>query len=254
MFRSYVSRVVVSLFLVAGLGYAQQRIGGSGSRVGGTSATGDVLCRSSTGTVEACDTADFFWNSGLFVDALARFQNASDTTTCFQVLDANGGVPIVNVDCTNERFGIGTATPGTTLDVNGQIRAVPGDNVPACDTYTKTFTDLTTASATEDEVLFNLPANGKISGVYTKHSTAFSGGTLSALTVSVGDSSGTTVYTPTFDVFQATGNTVKQDVALFSSTTSAARDVLARFTAVGDTVDNITAGSVSFSVCWVKVP
>ena len=38
------------------------------------------------------------------------FQPIADSTTFFQVLDANGGTPIFNVDSTNERVGIGTAT------------------------------------------------------------------------------------------------------------------------------------------------
>ena len=45
-------------------------------------------------------------------------QNASDSTTGFQILDADGGTPIFNVDTTNERVGVGTDSPQTTLHVN----------------------------------------------------------------------------------------------------------------------------------------
>ena len=39
------------------------------------------------------------------------FQPATDSTTFFQILDADGGTPVLNVDTTNERVGIGgTAT------------------------------------------------------------------------------------------------------------------------------------------------
>lgn len=38
-------------------------------------------------------------------------QPAIDTTTAFQVLDADGGTPVLNVDTTNERVGIGTNAP-----------------------------------------------------------------------------------------------------------------------------------------------
>jgi len=44
-------------------------------------------------------------------DGRAIFQNDTDSTTGFQIFDANGGTPIVNVDTTNERFGLGTAAP-----------------------------------------------------------------------------------------------------------------------------------------------
>ncbi|GAJ24337.1 unnamed protein product, partial [marine sediment metagenome] len=49
----------------------------------------------------------------------AVFQPASDSTTFFQVLDADGGTPILNIDSTNERVGIGTATPSTKLHLVG---------------------------------------------------------------------------------------------------------------------------------------
>lgn len=122
-----------------------------------------------------------------------------------------------------------------------------------CPTFTIPETDLTAAAATEDETLFELQPGHKVSWVYVKYSTAFAGGTLTAMTVSVGDSSSTTLYTAAFDVFQAVGATVFQDTDLFKSSTSAARNVLARFTATGDNVVNATAGSVDIRVC-VKAP
>ena len=82
-----------------------------------------------------------------------------------------------------------------------------------------------------------------------KHSAAFTGGTLSAMTVSVGDSSSTTFYTSAFDIFQAIGDTAFQDTDMYKSSTNAARNVLARFTATGDNVVNATAGSVDIRVC-----
>lgn len=45
------------------------------------------------------------------------FQNTVDSTTGFQILDADGGTPIFNIDTTNERVGIGTATPGYALEL-----------------------------------------------------------------------------------------------------------------------------------------
>ena len=52
----------------------------------------------------------------------AVFQSTTDGTSFFQVLDADGGTPILNIDVTNERVGIGTSTPGSTLHlVNGDF-------------------------------------------------------------------------------------------------------------------------------------
>lgn len=51
-------------------------------------------------------------NSG----ALA-LQNSTDSSTALQVFDADGGVPVFNVDTTNERVGIGTAAPDASLSI-----------------------------------------------------------------------------------------------------------------------------------------
>ncbi len=47
------------------------------------------------------------------------FQSSTDSTTGFQVLDSDGGTPILNIDTTNERGGIGTAAPNATWEVKG---------------------------------------------------------------------------------------------------------------------------------------
>ncbi|MEE8234216.1 MAG: hypothetical protein V3R41_06015 [Gammaproteobacteria bacterium] len=52
-------------------------------------------------------------------DGSALFQNDANTLTSFQILDADGGTPIFNVDTNNERVGIGTASPFRTLHVSG---------------------------------------------------------------------------------------------------------------------------------------
>lgn len=45
----------------------------------------------------------------------AVFQPTTDSTTFFQVLDADGGTPVFNVDTTNERVGINIENPGGQL-------------------------------------------------------------------------------------------------------------------------------------------
>jgi len=47
------------------------------------------------------------------------FQNSTDSTTGFQILDADGGTPIFNVDTTNEFVGIGLNNPAVKLDIVG---------------------------------------------------------------------------------------------------------------------------------------
>ena len=55
-------------------------------------------------------------NSAVFKPAAG-----GDSTTFFQVLDADGGAPIFNIDTVSEFIGIRTATPGYPLEVNGDI-------------------------------------------------------------------------------------------------------------------------------------
>jgi hypothetical protein len=45
------------------------------------------------------------------------FQNSSDSTTAFRVLNAAGTTAVLNVDTTNKRVGIGTVTPTLALDI-----------------------------------------------------------------------------------------------------------------------------------------
>lgn len=51
-------------------------------------------------------------------------QPTTDSTDFFQVLDADGGTPVLDVDSANERVGIGTASPSVLLDVGGSAGIV----------------------------------------------------------------------------------------------------------------------------------
>jgi hypothetical protein len=46
-------------------------------------------------------------------------QNLSDAVTGIQILDSDGGIPILNIDTDNERVGIGIAAPLESLHLNG---------------------------------------------------------------------------------------------------------------------------------------
>src|SRR5581483_704208 len=47
----------------------------------------------------------------------ALFQNAANSTSAFQVQNANGTSTALDVDTSNNRVGVGTASPNRTLDV-----------------------------------------------------------------------------------------------------------------------------------------
>ncbi len=57
------------------------------------------------------------------INGAAYFQNTTDSTTGFRILDADGGTSIVSVDTTDEQVGIGTDSAAYKLDVNTDAAA-----------------------------------------------------------------------------------------------------------------------------------
>jgi hypothetical protein len=95
--------------------------------------------------------------------------------------------------------------------------------------------------------------SSKILGVEVKHDTSFSGGSLSAMTVSLGVSGAVTRYTAAFDVFQAVADTALQETAMFKSVQRSAQQLEATFTPTGDVCSNATAGQVQIRICMLDV-
>jgi len=62
---------------------------------------------------------DLIVSGGMKVDGPSVFQATVDSTGFFQVLGADGGTPVLNVNTLNERVGIGTATPNHELHISG---------------------------------------------------------------------------------------------------------------------------------------
>jgi hypothetical protein len=111
--------LAVVVGLLASPAYPQAMCTGCASSITGAGATGDVLCRDAGGNVVACDTVSAHYaSSRLFVPNLS-VQPGTDSTTCVQFLDADGGTPVFSVDCTGELVGIGTASPVRQLSVAG---------------------------------------------------------------------------------------------------------------------------------------
>jgi hypothetical protein len=93
-----------------------------------------------------------------------------------------------------------------------------------------------------------------MTGVALKHSTAFTGGGLTAMDVSVGTVDASRYYTEAFSVLQAVGNAVFQDTTMFKSASWLADDVYLWFASDGANVNAATAGSVEVNACWVQLP
>jgi len=74
------------------------------------------------GTIAGITIDALVVSTTLSVTGTSVFQNAVDSTTAYQWLDADGGIPVMNINTVNERVGIGTATPLYALDVRGDGR------------------------------------------------------------------------------------------------------------------------------------
>lgn len=99
------------------------------------------------------------------------------------------------------------------------------------------------------------PQGGKILGVQQHLVTSFSGGTLSAVTLSIGKSGGSATFlTAAFDIFQASGDTAVQESAgLFKSGQNSQWTLNATVTPTGDNAANATAGQVDVYI-WMIAP
>jgi len=151
---------------------------------------------------------------------------------------------------------LGTASGIATLDGSSLVVQDPASTaLPKWAKYTVAATAFTAAAAAEDIELFSLPARGVVQKVVLKHTTAFSGGTSSALTLSVGITGTLAKYAVAFDVFQATGDTVfgfndLPDMENFGAATS----IRVEATATGDTLDNVGTGSCDIWVLTSALP
>jgi hypothetical protein len=138
------------------------------------------------------------------------------------------------------------------------MNAVVGTNVypgtvptPRWRKYTVAATAFTAAATSEDIELFSLAAGDVIHGVKTKHSVAFSGGSSSAVTLSVGIAGDLAKYSTAFDVFQAVANdTFQISEVIASENHASSTSVRVAAVSVGDNLVNVSTGSVDI---WVLV-
>lgn len=122
--------------------------------------------------------------------------------------------------------------------------------------FTFSQADLTDTDTSQAINLMTLPAGHSfILGVLIKHDTAFSGGTVSGLTVSVGSSvAGATGYAAAYEICSvAAADTTFQMTTQFKRGTMAAETVQATFTATGGNLDTLTAGSVKIGVLYGSI-
>lgn len=92
----------------------------------------------------------------------------------------------------------------------GKAQLGNGSQSPVVQRFTVAHTAFQTAALTNNIELFSLPAKALIERVVIKHSASFTGGAISAYTLSVGIAGTLAKYAAAFNVFQAPGATVLQ--------------------------------------------
>lgn len=179
-----------------------------------------------------------------------------NSATASQYLTVNGnlrGLESVSNSAADITVGSGT---GLTVNQTGTI----GQQVYR---VTVDYTGFQSASSlTADHTIATLPAKTRLIAVYADVATLFSGGTVSAATLTLGKSAGGAEYLASHDVFTgATGaapiglidadmGTEMTRAALIQGSAivnwSGTTAVSARITTVTDTTDHLAAGSVTF--------
>lgn len=109
----------------------------------------------------------------------------------------------------------------------------------------KSYTDFQTAATTVAITAVTLAEAALLKSVVLKHSTAFAGTSITAVTVSVGVSGDAGKFINEFDVLQATGDTVfEMDMVNYIGSFGSTTDILITMTAVGANLSALTAGAL----------
>jgi hypothetical protein len=157
---------------------------------------------------------------------------------------------------TNNNYGVSTDDLKTRVDsldgaldsaesdiatINSQI----GSQLPKWNKFTINYLDIAAAATTNTLVALTLPAAGVIHNIVLKHNAAFTGGSVSALTVDLGISGDTGRYINDYDIFIASSDTLFEALSLVEVFNfGATQDIDLVFNSTGDNLDQLTAGSL----------
>lgn len=134
--------------------------------------------------------------------------------------------------------------PAITQKDNALTDVANIDSVPQWFKVTVGFAALSTAGVTNDIEILSLPVGTMIHKVVQKHSVAFAGPSITAMTISVGITGTLAKYGTALDVFQAVGATVFQlDSVVGIESFGAVTSIRAAGIATGANLDQLSAGS-----------
>ena len=124
---------------------------------------------------------------------------------------------------------------------------IPINQIPQWIKITKSYSDFSAASLTNDISIYTLPIKGYIHDVKIIPTVAFSGGLVSAYSLSVGISGSLVKYSAATNVFtgNSTMNTVHTPLAGLESVSSTT-DIRSQAVAITGLLNTATAGSADF--------
>lgn len=164
----------------------------NGSQISSANLSNDANLAKLNGTGPQTFTGNNRFNGTLLV------QNAANSTTAVQIQNAAGTSNLFNADTTNSRIGVGTAAPGYTLDVNGDINTtgvyrINGVTVCSASSCTaaagsNNYIQNGTSPQTAD---FNVTGGGTIGGVLTVDRGLFKNAANSTTAVQIQNAAGT---------------------------------------------------------------
>jgi hypothetical protein len=121
--------------------------------------------------------------------------------------------------------------------------------------YTVSSADLAAAATSNSITLASLPAKTVLHAVVIKHSAAFTGGTITLYTLSVGIAGTTDKYASAFNVLQAPGNSIGQlSGSLFCENFAAPTTVQITAASTGGLLNTATTGSATIYLCTTTLP
>lgn len=175
--------------------------------------------------------------------SLGGVQSKTAVTNQFLTSISTSGVPV-------------SAQPAFT-DISGNASAAQmPTSAQIWNKYTIPYTSVQAGGTTNAVTVVSLTAKQMVCGLAEKHSTAFAGTSISGLTVTVGDSNGTsTTYSPfAFNVLQTVSNTAVVYNNVVGAASYAGGTIQANFTATGANLSALTAGSLDVWVCSTTLP
>lgn len=146
---------------------------------------------------------------------------------------------------TSTRLGVGSDGQILVADSTASEGIAWENTNPRWRKFSYTYTDFSNASTSFSVTAFTLLSGEGIDAIVVKHGTPFTGGTITAYTLEIGETGDSDQFSTPFDVFQATSTSTLQvtnslDVPNIGATT----DVVVTAKSTGDNLDQATAGTV----------